>query len=118
LAELFSRTTNLLIGWSISPLPVLIGVLVGIMTTVIFALWAIVSASRARPMALLRNEPVEASALPRTKSLLLLVLLALPFTALTSLVMGSLLKGVGLLVFETVFPARRRQRFRAGTICG
>jgi putative ABC transport system permease protein len=99
LVELFSRTTNLLISWSFSYQPVVAGILVGIATTVIFALWAIVAASRARPLALLRNEPVEVSALPKLKSLGLLVLLGLPFTALTSLVMGSLLKGVGLLVF-------------------
>ncbi len=99
LVELFNRTINLLITWSFSILPVVISMLVGIATTVIFALWAIIAASQASPLALLRNEPVDVRALPRLQSLGLLVLLGLPFTALTSLVMGSLLKGIGLLVF-------------------
>ncbi len=98
LLELFRRTSSLLYQWTFSLTPPLIGVLVGTMTTIIFAYWAIVISSQARPMALLRNERVDVQGLPRCQSVLLGLLLAAPFTALTSLVMGSLLAGIGVLV--------------------
>jgi putative ABC transport system permease protein len=99
LLELFRRTSNLLYGWSFSIVPPLMGVLAGTLSTVIFATWAIVVASQAQPMALLRNEPVDVRRLPRWKSAALALLLAMPFTALASLVMGSLLNGIGVLLF-------------------
>ncbi len=100
LLELFRRTSNLLYEWSFSIVPPLMGVLVGTLTTVIFATWAIVVSSQAQPMALLRNEPVDVRRLPRWKSAALALLLAVPFTALTSLVMGSLVNGIGVLLFS------------------
>lgn len=102
LLRLFSRTGNLLVSWSFSPFPILTGVLVGILTTVIFAMAAIVLTSRAQPLALLRNEPVDVGRLPWQKSAGLALILALPFTAVTSLVMGSLLEGAGVLLFALV----------------
>jgi len=50
-------------------------------------------------MALLRNEAVEASRIPWIKGAGLLACLVVPFTALTSLVMGSVGKGIGVLGF-------------------
>ncbi len=99
LLVLFSRTGNLLVSYHFSPFVILSSVLVGILTTVIFALWAIVAISQAQPAALLRDEPVKAGKIPRLKSIGLALLLAVPFTAVTSLVMGSLLKGIGVLLF-------------------
>ena len=99
LVELFRRTSNLLFSWKFSPEPVLAGVGIGILTTVIFALWAIVVASQAQPMALLRNEPVNVRGVSWLKAAGLALLLALPFTLITSLVMGSLVKGIGVLLF-------------------
>ncbi|RPI21219.1 MAG: FtsX-like permease family protein, partial [Chloroflexota bacterium] len=60
LVRLFSRSTNLLVSWSFSPYPLVMGGLVGVLTTVIFALWAILITGGAHPMSLLRNEPVQA----------------------------------------------------------
>jgi putative ABC transport system permease protein len=97
LLELFLRTSNLLYQWTFSLSPPLLGILIGTLTTVIFAAWAIVLSSQARPMALLRNEPVDIQDLPGCQSVLLALLLAAPFTALTSLVMGSLATGIGVL---------------------
>ncbi len=98
LLELFRRTSSLLYQWTFSLTPPLMGVLVGTLTTIIFAYWAIVISSQARPMALLRNERIDVQGLPGFQSVLLGLLLAAPFTALTSLVMGSLLAGIGVLV--------------------
>ncbi len=99
LVELFRRTSNLLFEWTFTPLPVAIAILVGIFTTLIFALWAIISASQAKPMALLRNEAVEARNIPWPKAIGLFLLLTIPFAAVTSLVMGSIIAGIGVLVF-------------------
>jgi putative ABC transport system permease protein len=97
LLELFLRTSNLLYQWTFSPTPPLLGILIGTLTTVIFATWAIILSSQARPMALLRNEPVDIQGLPGCQSLLLGLLLAAPFGGLTSLVMGSPAAGIGVL---------------------
>ncbi|GAP12659.1 predicted ABC-type transport system [Longilinea arvoryzae] len=97
LVDLFSRTSTMLIRWVLAPEPVLLAVLVGVTTTVVFALWAIVSTSRVSPVTLLRGQSASAAQLPRFQSGLLFVLLAVPFTAVISLIMGSFLKAVGVL---------------------
>jgi putative ABC transport system permease protein len=99
LVDLFTRTSNLLISWTFSPYPLVLSGIVGILTTIIFAIWAIAGAAQVQPLALLRNEPVRGQGLPKAKKLGLAIVLAVPFTAITSLVMGSLLKGVGVLLF-------------------
>jgi putative ABC transport system permease protein len=99
LVELFSRITNLLISWVFTPLPLLIGILVGIVTTISFAMFAIVLTSQVRPLALLRGEALEAGRIPWLQSAGLALLCGLPFLGVTALVMGSLLKGLGILLF-------------------
>jgi putative ABC transport system permease protein len=99
LVELFRRTSNLLFTWAFSPLPMLTSIMVGTLTTIVFAMWAIISASQAKPMALLRNEAVDVKHIPWLKAAALVVCLAVPLTALTTLVMGSLLGGIGVLLF-------------------
>jgi putative ABC transport system permease protein len=102
LLVLFRRTSTLLYQWTFSPTPPLMGILVGTLSTVIFAYWAIVLTGGARPMALLRNEAVEVQAGTGCQSIGLVLLLALPFLALTTLVMGSLLAAIGTLIAITV----------------
>ncbi len=97
--ELLRRTSTVLYEWTFSPAPPLLGILVGTLTTVIFAYWAIVVTSQARPMALLRNEPIDVRRLPRMQSVALGLLLAAPFIALISLVMESVIAGIGVLIF-------------------
>jgi putative ABC transport system permease protein len=98
LLRLFRQTSSLLYQWTFSPVPPLVGVLVGTLTTVIFAYWAIIVSSQASPMSLLRNEPVKVQSLPGCQSVLLILFLSILFTALTSLVMESLLAGIGVLL--------------------
>ncbi len=98
LLELFRRTSSLLYQWTFSPTSPLIGLLVGTLTTVIFAYWAIATSGQAKPMALLRNEPIEVRHLTNWQTAVLGLLLSIPFTALTSLVMGSALTGIAVLV--------------------
>jgi predicted lysophospholipase L1 biosynthesis ABC-type transport system permease subunit len=67
-----------------------------VLTTTIFAMWAIVATSRVRPIALLRNEALEASQLPIVQSLGLGLILGVPFLAIAVWVLKSF--WVGLIV--------------------
>jgi len=98
LVGLFSRITTLLISWTFTPLPLLTGVLVGVITTLSFSMFAIIATSQVSPLALLRSEALQASRIPRLQSAGIALLCGLPFVAVTSLIMGSLLKGIGLLL--------------------
>ena len=98
LVDLFSRTSTLLIRWTFSLETVLSGLAVGIVTSVIFAMLAIISASRVSPLALLRSEPLKAGALPRLQSFGLALVFAVPFILVTSLVMESFWAGIGVLL--------------------
>lgn len=100
--ELLRRTSTVLYEWTFSPAPPLLGILVGTLTTVIFAYWAIVVTSQARPMALLRNEPIDVRRLPKLQSMALGLLLAVPFITLISLVMESVIAGIGVLLFLVI----------------
>jgi putative ABC transport system permease protein len=102
LVDLFSRITTLLIAWAFSPIPVLSGVLVGIITTVSFAMFAIVTTSRVPPLALLRNEALNGSRLPWFQTIGLILLCCLPFAAGATLVMGSLWSALGILAVALV----------------
>jgi putative ABC transport system permease protein len=97
LLEFFRSTSTLLYAWTFSSTPPLLGILVGTLTTVIFAYWAIVISSQVRPMALLRNERVDLQGKAGRQSIALGLILAVLFTALTSLVMESVLAGIVVL---------------------
>jgi putative ABC transport system permease protein len=96
--EMIRRISNVLYQWTFSPTPPLMGILIGTLTTILFASWAIVLSSQARPVALLRNEPVDVRQISGCLSVGLGLLLAVPFTVLTSLVMESVAGGIGVLV--------------------
>ncbi len=98
--ELFRQTSTLLYQWTFSPTPLLLGILVGGLSTVLFAAWAIVVSCQASPVALLREETPAVRALTGWRASLLGLLLAVLFTALTGLIMDSLL--AGLIVFACI----------------
>ena len=98
LVSLFSRTSTVLVAWALTPGPVVQGFLVGLVTCLIFSLFAIVLASRVRPAELFRNEPVNASKMPFPQALGLIVLLAIPLWIETGLIMQSLWKGAIILL--------------------
>ena len=102
LLEVFRQTSSLLYSWKFSFTPPLIGVLVGTLTTVIFASWAILLSSQAQPMDLFRNEPVDVRRLPGCQSVLLGALLAIPFISVSALVMKSLLEAVAMLILTGI----------------
>ncbi len=97
LLEIFRKTSTMLYQWTFSPVPPAIGILVGVLSTVILSSWSILLASRARPMALLRNEPVDWQRIPIGQGIGLALLLGIPYVLLASLVMESIRSGVIVL---------------------
>lgn len=102
LIDIFSRTTTVLVHWEFSPFQAVSGVVVGTLTTVIFAMWAIVSTSRVRPLALLRNEVLDASQMPFFQAIGLGLLLLVPFTMIATWVLGSFWIGLLVLIISIV----------------
>jgi len=99
LLELFWCTSSLLYGLTFSPIPPLMGLAAGVLTTLICAQWAILTAGQTRPAALLCGEEVEVHFLSGCQSVFMGLLLFALFTALTSVVMKSLGAGIGVLLF-------------------
>ncbi len=95
---LFSRITTVLVTWIFSPVEVIGGLVIGTITTIIFAAWAIVSTSRVRPLALLRNEELETSQIPFGQGLFLGLALVIPFIGIAVWVLKSFLTGLLVLV--------------------
>ena len=95
LIYLFSQTGSILLETSFDFGLGLLGILIGIVTTLIFGMFAIVRASEVRPMQLLRNLPVKIRWFQTT---LLALALAVPFTLVTTFVLGSIEQGIGILL--------------------
>jgi putative ABC transport system permease protein len=102
LVNLFSRTSTVLIELVISPAPILMGIAVGIITTMIFSMFAIVLTSQVQPLALLRNEALATASLSWIQIIVLFLLLSAPMAAMTTWVMGSLGKGIGVLAVALI----------------
>lgn len=99
LVALFGRITTFLVTWALNPITLGGSILVGVVTTLIFAMYAIIRTTDVRPAALLRNETISPAAIPWWKTTGLLLALALPFTLTTTVVLGSLWQGVAILLF-------------------
>jgi putative ABC transport system permease protein len=91
------RISSMLLEWSVNPLTLVGGMLVGTVTAVIFGVYAILRASAVRPAVLLRNLPVSRPGRKRLQALGVYLVLALPFGLLSSLIMGSPLWGVAVV---------------------
>jgi putative ABC transport system permease protein len=94
LGFLLARTGPIMLGSAINPLVLAGGVATGASTAVIFGLHAIVKASAVRPSTLLRDLPV-----PKAwgETILLYSVLGALFSALAAAIMGSVLKGIGVV---------------------
>jgi putative ABC transport system permease protein len=96
LVGIASRIVTLFINWHFKPLLVSGALVIGVATAVLFAAQAILQASEVRPADVFRQIPV-----PRNKrlhSMSTFALMVLPFGAIASLIMGSLLQGLAVLL--------------------
>jgi putative ABC transport system permease protein len=99
LTQLFASITSLLVQWQFNPTLVVSGILIGIITTTLFAFYAILRTSRIRPSVIFRQEPsAEANKRQWLSALGFYALLAIPFAGVTSLIMGTAIEGVGILL--------------------
>ncbi len=94
LGVLLARTGPIMLGSPINPLVLVGGVAAGAATAVIFGLHAIVKASAVRPSTLLRDLPA-----PKAwgETVVLIVTLGALFSALAAAILGSVLKGIGIV---------------------
>ncbi len=97
LIALAGRMTNMLLEDPISPALLLSTGGAGLLTTLIFAVLALVSAGETRPAALLRGETLTLQRPSYVKLAVALLGLGLAFATLTCLVVGSLLNGLIVL---------------------
>jgi ABC-type antimicrobial peptide transport system permease subunit len=98
--NILAVSNTLLITWSFDPLLTIGGVLIGIFTTVLFALHAIMRASKIRPSVIFRHDVFTEKPRQRWLNYLLFyAVLAVPFAGVTTIVMESVVYGIGILIF-------------------
>jgi putative ABC transport system permease protein len=102
LVGLFKHLLSLLIDWSVNPWLLGAGMLAGISTTLVFGTYAIVRASGVRPALVLRALPGFRSWGARFQAAGLGVLMLLIFSLISSVIMGSVIDGLGVVVFALV----------------
>jgi putative ABC transport system permease protein len=96
LVGIASRVVTLFINWHLQPWLASGAVVTGVVTAVLFAAQAILQASEVRPADVFRQLPVTGE--KRIHSLGVLALMAVPFAAIASLILGSVLHGLGVLL--------------------
>lgn len=103
LMDLLSRNTTFLLSYSIDPFTVIGALLVGVATTLIFGVVAIVQASRVRPSILLRDlPPPRGPGFRQWRAGSLYALLWAMFGVLSSIVLESLFRGFAVVAFGLV----------------
>jgi putative ABC transport system permease protein len=95
LVDVASDIVTLFINWQFRPGLVGGGVAVGVVTTVLFAANAILQASDVRPMHVFRQSP--AGRRGRLRTLATFAVMTVPFTAIASLILGSVWQGLTVL---------------------
>ena len=102
LTNLLARTGVMLFDFIANPLVIAGGVLIGMVTSVVFGLYPIVSSSGVSPVALLRQ--ISGSQGQRSKwqrylsNLILFVILGVLFTLVCAIIMNSVVEGVEVVV--------------------
>jgi putative ABC transport system permease protein len=91
-----------LLIWKADPLVLSVGVLLGVVTAVVFGLYTIVRASSVRPAVLLREMPIKTGWGARIAGFGLLLLLLVVSTAISIFIMGSPIDGVSVVAAAIV----------------
>jgi putative ABC transport system permease protein len=95
--EWFRRFSTLLYEWTDSPRLLAMGILMGVLTTLVYACWAAASVAQSQPTALLHTEHLQAPGLAGCVSVLLGLILLVPLAAISGWVMESLPGGIAVL---------------------
>lgn len=94
----FGRIGSMLLVRRVDPMTLVSGVVAGTLTTVIFALLVVGRSAGVRPAVLLHGRPAHRTWRQHLGGAGLFLLLALPFSLISSLLMGSVIKGVGVVL--------------------
>ncbi|MEO0594563.1 MAG: FtsX-like permease family protein, partial [Chloroflexota bacterium] len=101
LIQLFANISTLLVTWQLNMILILTSMLTGIATTIIFAFYAILRTSRTRPNVIFRRTlENQRTWQTRFQSLGFYGLLAIPFAGVTGLFLGSVIEGIGIVLFS------------------
>ncbi|HML21427.1 MAG TPA: FtsX-like permease family protein [Aggregatilinea sp.] len=98
LTNAIENTGSVLLGWAVDVPLLLSGILTGTATALIFGVYAIMRASGVRPSLLLRQMPAFSTWKRRLQAVGVYALLALPFGVLSTLIMGSVIQGAGVVL--------------------
>jgi putative ABC transport system permease protein len=98
----FSRIAPFLVVWQFDPQLFASGMAAGIAATMAAGGFAIVRASEVRPVALLRGLPSARTSLQRLQLVSLLLMLLVVFSVISSVLLGSPLAGVGVIIATIV----------------
>jgi putative ABC transport system permease protein len=101
LTNLLARTGVMLFDYTADPMVIIGGVMIGIITSVVFGLYPIVSSSGVSPIALLRqltDAPGQRKWQRYLSSLVLFIILGVLFTIVCGFIMNSIVEGVEVVV--------------------
>ncbi|MGI8554020.1 MAG: FtsX-like permease family protein, partial [Dehalococcoidia bacterium] len=90
--QLFFRAFHLVLPFSVDPGTIFGGIVIGVATSLIFALMPIVRAASLRPQAVIRALPEENETVSRLQTVGLLLLLSVLFFMLSVAILGSILR--------------------------
>lgn len=96
------NTGIFLLEWEITPSAMISGGLAGVATTLIFGFYAIVRASAVRPAVLLRQFSTARAWQQWLATMGVYGVLVLPFSVVSTFIMGSLIGGVGVIALALV----------------
>jgi putative ABC transport system permease protein len=94
LVDLLASASSIMVDWNPNPVIVVGGIVVGVLTAVVFGMQAILVSSATRPVQLLRELPPSVSRSTQISRLGLYVLMLLVFGLLVGVVLGSPLEGI------------------------
>lgn len=104
---------SLMLDWHPDPVIVTGGVIVGVLTAVVFGLQAILASSATRPVQLLRDLPLQTSTRTQFGRLVLFTLMLLVFGLLVGVVLGTPLEGILYVIVGGIMLVMLRALFWA-----
>lgn len=99
LFNLMSLSGVLMLVWSPDPSTIVGGILVGVLTAIIFGIQAILALSSTRPITILRDMPVQTTFRERLAQFALYGLLMIVFASVVGVILGSWWQGIALVLF-------------------
>jgi putative ABC transport system permease protein len=98
LIRVFANVGTILLTWEFDGLRFLVGSLIGILTSLIFAFYAILKASEVRPSLIFRQQMPAQTMRDWGKAIGIYGLLSIPFAVITIAIFGDVVMGIGIIL--------------------